>query len=76
MTLVKLYWWQMLTPILPRLALIGFTFCQPLLLNRYLNFLQNKDESINIGYGLLGAYGVVYLGIAVSHSIKRINFGF
>jgi ATP-binding cassette subfamily C (CFTR/MRP) protein 1 len=56
----------MLAPVLPRLALVAFTFCQPLLINRFLSFLQNPEESMNIGFGLIGAFGVVYFGIAIS----------
>jgi ATP-binding cassette, subfamily C (CFTR/MRP), member 1 len=35
-------------------------------LNRFLAFLEEPQESINHGYGLIGAYGLVYLGIALS----------
>lgn len=64
-TLCKVFRWQILSPIIPRLFLVGLTFCQPLLLNRYLKFLQDPTESQSIGYGLLGAYGIVYFGLAV-----------
>lgn len=59
--------WQLLAPILPRIVLIAFTFCQPLLLNRFITYLANPggSESANIGYGLVAAYGIVYLGLAV-----------
>ena len=54
--------------IFPRVLLIAFTFCQPLLLKQLLNYLANPAQRKNpsIGYALLGAYGLVYLGIAVS----------
>ena len=65
-TLVKFFKWQMLLPVFPRLCLVALTFCQPLLINRYLQFLQDPTESMDIGYGLLGAYAVVYFGLAVS----------
>jgi ATP-binding cassette subfamily C (CFTR/MRP) protein 1 len=63
--LFKLFKWEILVPIFPRLCLVLFTICQPLLINRYLEFLQDPTESMSIGYGLLGAYGVVYFGLAV-----------
>jgi ATP-binding cassette subfamily C (CFTR/MRP) protein 1 len=65
--LARLFFWQVLSPVFPRIMLIGFTFCQPLLLKRLLNYLGDPVErkSSNIGYGLIGAYGLVYLGIAV-----------
>ncbi|KAK1988940.1 ABC transporter [Colletotrichum cereale] len=60
--------WQLLAVVLPRLLLLGFTICQPLILNRFLEFLQNPSEDVSYGYGLIGAYGLVYLGISISSS--------
>ena len=57
--------WPLLIPILPRLVLMAFTYCQPLLVTRFLDYLQSDDDS-NVGRGLIGAYVVVYFGIAVS----------
>jgi hypothetical protein len=74
--------WPILYPIFPRLILIAFTFCQPPLVSRLLTYLQEPPESqnANVGYGLIGAYGVVYFGMAVSpvstylyHDPKSIN---
>ena len=61
---------QLLTPILPRLALIGFTFSQPFLINSILNWLETPFHatSANKGYGLIGASALIYTGIAVSTS--------
>lgn len=61
--------WPLLGIVGPRLCLLAFTICQPLLLNRLLAFLQNPDEDISIGYGLIGAYALVYLGIAISSAL-------
>ncbi|KAK7997070.1 hypothetical protein PG989_005110 [Apiospora arundinis] len=52
--------------IIPRVVLLAFTICQPLLLSRFLSYLQSTSESVNIGYGLVAAYGLVYTGMAVS----------
>ncbi|OHE95683.1 hypothetical protein CORC01_08967 [Colletotrichum orchidophilum] len=60
--------WQLLAVVLPRLFLLGFTICQPLVLNRFLDFLQNPSETADYGYGLIGAYGLIYLGISISSS--------
>ncbi|TQN69569.1 ABC transporter gloK [Colletotrichum shisoi] len=68
-TCVSTLKWQLLAVILPRIFLLGFTICQPLILNRFLDFLQNTPEDVNYGYGLIGAYGFVYLGISISSSI-------
>lgn len=52
----------------PRLALIGFNFCQPFLIERTISFSeQSASESPkHIGYGLIGAYFIVYCGIAMT----------
>ncbi|KAF4343098.1 multidrug resistance-associated 1 [Fusarium beomiforme] len=55
--------------VLPRLVLLGFTICQPFLLNRLLVFLDDTSQPINIGYGLIAAYGLVYSGIALSQAL-------
>ncbi|PKK51892.1 hypothetical protein CI102_5280 [Trichoderma harzianum] len=55
--------------IVPRLFLLAFTICQPLVLTRFLGFLNDETQSVNIGYGLIGAYGLVYLGIAATQAL-------
>lgn len=61
--------WPLAGVVLPRLLQLAFTICQPLVLNRFLTFLEQPEESINRGYGLIGAYGLVYLGIALSGAL-------
>ncbi|KAF5977483.1 multidrug resistance-associated 1 [Fusarium coicis] len=60
---------SILAVVLPRLALLAFTICQPLILNRLLVFLDDASQSINIGYGIIAAYGLVYSGIALSQAL-------
>lgn len=57
-----------LIPAAPRVALIAFKFCQPLFINSILDYLGQSEESRrpNIGYGLIGACALIYLGIALS----------
>jgi hypothetical protein len=38
-------------------------------LTRFLGFLNDETQSVNIGYGLIGAYGLVYLGIAATQAL-------
>jgi hypothetical protein len=66
-TLNKLKW-PILAVIPPRACLIAFNFCQPFLINRAIAFSQepNGAQTNNVGYGLIGAYIIVYIGIAVS----------
>ncbi|KAK7402406.1 hypothetical protein QQX98_011848 [Neonectria punicea] len=57
-----------LAPIAPRIALIGFKFCQPFFISSTLEFLQAPDDPANdkLGHGLIGACFLIYLGIALS----------
>ncbi|KAI6361085.1 hypothetical protein MCOR25_006549 [Pyricularia grisea] len=58
-----------LAPVIPRLAVTGFTFSQSFLITALLEYLENgRDRPASHGYGLLGAYAFVYIGIAVSNS--------
>ncbi|KAK6815737.1 P-loop containing nucleoside triphosphate hydrolase protein [Apiospora arundinis] len=60
-----------LFPILPRLFLLGFTVCQPLVLEQVLSHLEHKGEPARYGHGLVAAYGLVYFGTAVSTALYR-----
>ncbi|KAL8873713.1 MAG: hypothetical protein Q9174_000860 [Haloplaca sp. 1 TL-2023] len=46
----------------------GFNFSQPFLITRAIEFNQQPvtQETTNQGYGLIGAYFLVYVGIAIS----------
>ena len=59
--------WSLLSAVVPRLGLTAFNFCQPFLLQRAIELSQQPitSASTNIGYGLIGAYFLVYTGIAV-----------
>ena len=54
--------------ILPRLSLIFFRYMQPFLIHRVSDFVAQPvtEYTINQGWGLTAAYGLVYIGIAVS----------
>ncbi|KAM3522971.1 hypothetical protein NHJ13051_005364 [Beauveria bassiana] len=56
-------------PMLPRLALTGFTYSQTFFVEAMLNYLNDDDAPMNNGIGLIGACFLVYLGIAVSTSL-------
>lgn len=62
--------WPLLSAAPARLALIGFTFAQPVLLKRALAVSSNEptEYNNNVGYALIGAYFLVYTGMAVSLS--------
>lgn len=59
----------LLLPIPPRLALLGFTFCQPFFIAKLLDQLSKPEVDANVGYGLIGASILIYSGIAISTAI-------
>lgn len=56
--------------IIPRLFQTGFTFAQPFLVRRVIHYIEIPAASSNpsVGTGLVLAYLVVYLGIALATS--------
>lgn len=52
--------------IFPRVAQIGFFFAQPYIVGTFTTFISAEGSSQNEGYGLIGAFALVYVGIAVS----------
>jgi ATP-binding cassette subfamily C (CFTR/MRP) protein 1 len=63
------YKWSLGAGIIPRLAYSGFSFSQPFLVQRVLDFTAETrgPNSQNIAYALVAAYAIVYIGISVSH---------
>ena len=59
--------WPILQTIPPRACLTALVFCQPFLINRAVKLSQEPitTETTQYGYGLIGAYFLVYVGIAV-----------
>lgn len=64
--------WPLLSVVPPRACLIALNFCQPLLINRaiILSIDDVTQKSIDVGYGLIGAYVLVYIGIAVCETSR------
>lgn len=57
----------LLLPVAPRLANVIFNISKPLLIESLLNYLSNPEgRSANIGYGLIGATIIIYLGDPLS----------
>lgn len=67
-TAICCLWRSMLRAIPARLCLIAFTFCQPFLITATLSTLQDgiSESTKSKSYGLIGAAGLIYVGIAVS----------
>jgi ATP-binding cassette subfamily C (CFTR/MRP) protein 1 len=63
--------------IFPRLCLIGFRYAQPFLLSRTVEFASSPDEPDSIGWGLTGAFGIVFVGMAVANgSYEHMTYRF
>lgn len=60
--------WEIARIAFPRLCVVGFSIAQPFLVGRIVTVLQQTDLlSLDIGYGLIGATVIVFIGIAVSY---------
>lgn len=59
----------LLLPVPPRLALLGFTFCQPFFIEKLLDHLSQPSVDANVGYGFIGASVLIYSGIAISMAL-------
>jgi ATP-binding cassette subfamily C (CFTR/MRP) protein 1 len=58
--------WELVISAMPRLVLIGFRYAQPFLLHRTITYVSNRnDQPSNVGWTLVGAYAIVYIGLAI-----------
>lgn len=58
----------LMSPVFPKLFQIGFTYAQPFLITAAIDLAArpNGQPYNNNGYGLIGAYFIVYTGIAIA----------
>jgi hypothetical protein len=54
-----------LSAIIPRLILSALRFAQPFMITKLIRFVGDKGTPEHFGRGLIGAYVLVYLGMAV-----------
>lgn len=64
----KVLKWNMLVIAIPRSISIALTVSQPFLIASILRFLSSPDVETSVGYGLVGAFGIIYVASAVSIS--------
>lgn len=66
-TVLRAFWQQLALAAFPRALAIGFTFSQVFLIQRTLTLLAEPvtEESQSVGYTLIGATALIYLGLAV-----------
>jgi hypothetical protein len=74
-TFLLQYKWCLLSGILPRLAHTGLVYSQSFLIRRVLDYTADKDisNSVETAHGLVGAYAIVYIGIAVGGPVSAAN---
>ncbi|KAH8701635.1 multidrug resistance protein MDR [Talaromyces proteolyticus] len=62
---------------LSRFALIGLNYSQPFLITRLINYVGGKGSDRNDGYGLIGAFALVFILKAILNGIyEHYNFRF
>ncbi|KAK7222510.1 hypothetical protein V2G26_010513 [Clonostachys chloroleuca] len=75
-TVFRCFWKQISYIVFYRLCLIAFNFCQPLLIHRALSLLLEPEDSPSrksVGYALIGATLLIYIGIAVTTGLFKHN---
>lgn len=68
---LRAYWLQFASAIAPRLLWTAFKFAQPFLINTTIDWVdaEKSRSSQSTGYGLIAAYGLVYIGLALSQAL-------
>ncbi|KAK8017726.1 P-loop containing nucleoside triphosphate hydrolase [Apiospora rasikravindrae] len=71
--LMAVFWalrWQLFAPVFPYLMVVASQLAQPYLIRTILDYLSTPYDGTeyqdNIGYGLIAAYGLIYICIAVA----------
>ncbi|KAI7968137.1 hypothetical protein EIK77_010307 [Talaromyces pinophilus] len=69
-TLARVFTIPLLLPIAPRIAMGAFQLCQPFLINTILEYLNEPADqsSPSVGYGLIGATILIFVGIAIAQA--------
>jgi ABC-type multidrug transport system fused ATPase/permease subunit len=69
-SLARVFAIPLLLPIAPRIAMGAFQLCQPFLINTILEYLNEPADrsSPSVGYGLIGATILIFVGIAFAQA--------
>lgn len=62
----RAFWPSMMLAVVPRICLTVFNFTQPSLLEVTVKYIGQDDPDTSHGKGLIGAWALVFLGLAVS----------
>ncbi|KAF2253629.1 putative multidrug resistance-associated protein [Trematosphaeria pertusa] len=69
MACFRAYATSFLSAIIPRLILSALKFTQPFMITKLIHFVGDKGVPDDFGRGLIGAYALVYLGMAASAAL-------
>ncbi|KAI0543772.1 P-loop containing nucleoside triphosphate hydrolase protein [Xylaria curta] len=60
--------WEVFLITFPKLAYVALSLSQPFLIQEAVSFVQNAEttDRNNIGYGLIGGFALVYIGLAIT----------
>ncbi|KAI6762485.1 hypothetical protein HG530_008465 [Fusarium avenaceum] len=67
----RAFWPSMMRAVVPRICLTVFNFTQPSLLEVTVKYISQADPDTSHGKGLIGAWALVFLGLAVTNSIYQ-----
>jgi hypothetical protein len=67
LTIISVLRWELLGIMPPRIGMIALSISQPFLVSSALRFLTmpESESTMNLGYGLIGAFAFVFIGSAV-----------
>ncbi|KAF3760028.1 P-loop containing nucleoside triphosphate hydrolase protein [Cryphonectria parasitica EP155] len=70
LVIAKALKWELLKVVLPRLCVLALAIAQPFIINEAVTFISLPDTSAtqNMGYGLIGAVALVFIGSALATS--------
>lgn len=68
----RAFFFSFSSAIIPRLCQTAFTFAQPFMIETTVNFVGESSPNSTYGKGLIGAWVLVYLGLAVSDPVDSL----
>lgn len=72
----RVFGFQFLAPILPRLLLLLATFGQPLLVNQIISFISGTNRPVDEGWALVGGFICIYAIIVFATSLYWEKVGY
>ncbi|KAK4863967.1 hypothetical protein LT330_010322 [Penicillium expansum] len=74
LAMARALWLPLSVTMIPRFFLVGFSLAQPFLIERAVNFVENKEDTNNsVGYGLIGAYDIMDTSIEKSSALTLMG---